>query len=271
MANQVNDPELYELHMVEREELHEEWVWIRSEDMKRFDGRRPALLFEYKGNSVCCETLYADDTYLRNRHHSILVGEITDVRSNEDFTVEWGGHHKYRVSVAVKKAEKCASDADRQELDKNQLVRVYCPERGEGIMGTDDQIEADYVRLGEGNLVFINAWYRRKLGINEQAGEKIRLKITLPDRWWQAMWWQLLACVQHPQIAITMSMVLAIIGTGLGIMGLAVLLKDLSGWKDFLAFDWASLVAAVFGFIIIFVVGLGPLYFRAKHSIRNAK
>ena len=42
----------------------------------------------------------------------------------------------------------------------------------------------------------------------------------------QAMWWQYRA-VRHPQIGVVMSTVLAAVGTGLGIVGLGALLKDM--------------------------------------------
>jgi hypothetical protein len=82
MADQSIDPDDYELHQVERGELHEEWVWIRSEGMKRMGGRRPALLFSFKSEgetktkSVCCETLYADDFYLSDRRYPIQVDVV---------------------------------------------------------------------------------------------------------------------------------------------------------------------------------------------------
>jgi|HubBroStandDraft_6_1064221.scaffolds.fasta_scaffold925656_2 hypothetical protein len=203
MADPTIDPDDYKLHQVERGELHEEWIWIRSKGMKPMEGRRSALLFSYKSEgeskskSVCCETLYADDLYLGERRYPIEVGA-----------------------------------ADRE------------------------------------NRVFMNAWYRHQLGIEQkQILKLIPLKVRRPRSSFQAMWWQLRACARHPQITVVMSTVLAVIGTGLGIVGFAAVLKEILNGTP--GFEWAWLPIAGFGFII-FVAGFWPLYLRAKLSLPKA-
>ena len=200
MASQAINPELYELHQVEREELHEEWVWIRNENLrKRIEDRRPAVLFKFAGNSsVCCETLYADDTYLSKRHNPI---DPISVRGN--------------------------------------------------------------------NLIFMNAWYRRHLGIEaKDVGLKIPLIVKPPSSRLQGMWWQVRACARHPQIAVVMSTVLAFLGTGLGVAGLAAVLKDLPWLKDVSYIQWVSLGGVLLG-IAIFLTGFVPLFMRARIPTDN--
>jgi hypothetical protein len=81
------------------------------------------------------------------------------------------------------------------------------------------------------------------------------------------MWWQLRACARHPQIAVVMSTVLAVIGTGLGIVGFAAVLKEILNGTP--AFEWVWLPIAGLGFII-FVFGFSPLYLRARLSQPDA-
>ena len=68
------------------------------------------------------------------------------------------------------------------------------------------------------------------------------------------MWWQLRACARHPQIAVVMSRVLAVVGTGLGIVGLAAVLKE-AQWPGSV---WQAVVSwqavAALGFVV-FVLG----------------
>jgi hypothetical protein len=196
----------YELHQVERHELHEDWVWLRTKDKElrlATENRRPALLFKFGGKKVCCETLYADDLYLKNRHHPIDPGT-------------------------------CG------------------PKTG-------------------GNLVFMNAWYRRHLGLPPQS-DSIDLTVETPKWNGQAVWWQLRACARHPQIAVVMSTVLAIVGTGFGIAGFASLAKDMP-WKAVVkgipwlqAVPWSDVWQAgvVFGFAVA-LGGLVPLFLRSKN------
>jgi hypothetical protein len=265
----------YELHQMDREELHEEWVWVRKESLKDIEGRRPALLFEFKDNRkrVCCETLYADDTYLANRRNPILVGKIFGFCSKDNFKVlSHGG--KRKTSIVVTDDTKFRNGMTEHSLKENVPVCVhYSRTMDDNSDGTDEEkyeITANCITPGN-ELVFMNAWYRRRqLGIENRVRQRIPLSITEPSWTGQAMWWQLRACARHPQIAVLMSTVLAVVGTGLGIVGLAAVIKDLSGWNDITVFRcfWLSIGAVGF---FIFVMGFRPLYLRAKLSRSDAK
>jgi hypothetical protein len=132
------------------------------------------------------------------------------------------------------------------------------------------EITAERITAGN-ELIFINAWYRLQLGIpRSRIRQQIPLEVTRPKSSWRAMWWQLRACARHPQIAVLMSTVLAVVGTGLGIVGLAAVIKDLPEWNNITLFQgvYASIGAVGLG---IFVMGFRPLYLRAKLSRSDAK
>jgi hypothetical protein len=117
---------------------------------------------------------------------------------------------------------------------------------------------------GTEKLIFLSAWYRRRLGIDNKPGSKIELKISTNPSWWllRPLWWQLRAGAAHPQIAVAMSTVLAVIGTGLGIVGLATVFQ-----KPHLPTDiWeaGAWAIALVGFVVI-LLGFAPLYSRAKN------
>jgi hypothetical protein len=290
MASRPFDPDDYELHQVEREELHEEWVWVWNEELEKdIEGRRPALLFEYKGNSVCCETLYADDRYLENRHKPLLVGKIKSVswensrtaRAGDTFTV--GG-----TTVRITNETMYHNGITEGSLRENVAVAVrYTKEADKNCEGTDKPKKTiTALRITRGDkLVFMNSWYRHQLGIDADLIKqensvmdtpRIPLTVEGPRRTWRAMWWQLRACARHPQIAVVMSTVLAIVGTGLGIVGLAAVIKELpqvesiKDIENISGFNLVWLFIAAVGFAI-FVLGFRPLCLRAKQSLRDAK
>jgi hypothetical protein len=108
------------------------------------------------------------------------------------------------------------------------------------------------------NMLFVSGWYRRLLSIErEKVPCKISLEIKFPNAA-QAVWWQVRACIRHPQIGVVMSTVLAIVGTGLGIVGLGAMLKDMhwAGRSVYTAVD-------LFG-VAVFLLGFVPLVLRAK-------
>jgi hypothetical protein len=111
------------------------------------------------------------------------------------------------------------------------------------------------------NLVFLSAWYRHRLGIEEKHG-KINLEIPEPKSALKSMCWQLRACAAHPQIAVVMSTVLAVVGTGLAIVGLAFTLKDLPG--DIWVGEGLATATALLGFVVC-ILGFWPLYSRGKN------
>jgi hypothetical protein len=191
--------EQYELHQVERDELHDDWIWLRNQDLRPdIEGLRPAVLFEYtadgKSRRVCCETLYADDQYLLNRHQKI------------------------------------------------------CPKE----------------KMGK-NLIFINAWYRKQLGIEWNGPKMINVGVRVPRAPVQAVWWQLRACARHPQIAVVMATVLAIIGTGLGLAGAATVLTDIPWLTGVPCVELVSHGIAIIG-CAVFLLGFVPLFLRTKRS-----
>ncbi len=66
--------------------------------------------------------------------------------------------------------------------------------------------------------IYIGAWYRYLLGMLElpKTDPHRSLKITIPKNSWQALYWQFLACVNHPQIVVALGTVLGLIVTGSG-------------------------------------------------------
>lgn len=181
------DKGTYVIHQVEREDLNEGWIWVRSERLKtKIENRRPVVRVRdtRSGKKVCCEALYADDAYMRNRRH---------------------------------------------QLPENAW----------------------------NNTVFLSGWYRRRLAIEDSVGEKRELEIKQTKRLWTIVW-QLRACASHPQIAVVMSTVLAIVGTGLGIVGAATVLKDARWVKEY---AWEAL--ALLG-VVTTLLGVAPLVSRAR-------
>ena len=249
----------YELHQVEREAENEGWIWVRDEELQETThDRRPVLRLRCASESVCCETLWADPLFLRNRRYPILIGKITDFVSQSDFRVvdEEGVATRVRCQPPTRFEP---DDAKGLINDRHVCVR--------GNIRTDSgPVRALSVTFDfKDNLVFLSGWYRRRLGIKKKHGEIINLDIMEPKsrlKTLQTMCWQLRACALHPQIAVVMSTVLAVVGTGLGIVGLAAVLKDVH-WPGSV---WGAVVSAiaVFGFAVFFL-GFRPLYLRAKN------
>lgn len=72
-----------------------------------------------------------------------------------------------------------------------------------------------------GKALVINNWYRDKLGINKTQIE-VDLEITQPLF---SLWSKFLACLQHPQIVVRMSMGFSTIGLILGILSFFISFK----------------------------------------------
>lgn len=87
------------------------------------------------------------------------------------------------------------------------------------------------IREQNKNMIFLSGWHRHHLGISGHAGQNVQLKVVWSNSVLRLMWWQLCACTQHPQIAVFMSTVLTIVGTGLGLAGAAAVLKDIERTK----------------------------------------
>jgi hypothetical protein len=67
--------------------------------------------------------------------------------------------------------------------------------------------------------VFINHWYRRKLGIDSKAGQHIELGIS--TKWNPHA--EARACIQHhPQVAVRIGAWLGVVALGLGLLGVGL-------------------------------------------------
>jgi len=239
----------YGWHHVEREDLNEGWIWIwnqQDKDRDRIENRRPVLLLKIN-KTVCCETLYADDRFLINRRYPVLIGAVADFEEKRfkvrdqmvDFT-----DAKFRGGTAA-------------DLANGKHVCVY------GKRTEADEVHAEKVILDfKENLIFLSAWYRYHLGI---AKEISPMTVEFPDNQLQAMWWQLRACARHPQIAVVMSTVLAVVGTGLGIIGAAAILEAVLKDRGWISWIWLP-VALVGG--MVFILAFAPLYSRARNYLR---
>ena len=122
-----------------------------------------------------CETLWADDTFLRNRRNPILIGEITELASPACFKVrqvpQEGGQRKTITLIDA------SGVTTEPFLPVGQRVCVHYHEGTGGLEGgsckrTSDRVGAERV-TPENKLVFLSGWYRRRLGIpREKIGSK---------------------------------------------------------------------------------------------------
>jgi hypothetical protein len=116
-----------------------------------------------------------------------------------------------------------------------------------------------HLLLSQKNLIFLSAWYRHRLGLDELAPfTDRRLDIASDANFWRRIGWQLRACEQHPQIAVVMSTVLAVVGAGFGLVGIAAWLQS-ANWPIYF---WA--LVALLGLIVILRAFL-PLASRAQN------
>ena len=106
-------------------------------------------------------------------------------------------------------------------------------------------------------MVFLSSWYRHQLGISRPRGSPISLDVETTENPLRSMWWQVRACARHPQIIVVMSTVLAVVGAGLGIVGLAAVLKEI----EIESFEvWEAI--ALLGVVVVFL-GFAPLARRS--------
>ena len=115
-----------------------------------------------------------------------------------------------------------------QLQDQRRIVRiefnskkVYC----EALYVDDyylDRFKIDSTK----DLIFINAWYRQRLGIPRDPCSEQDLQIAVAKF---PLLSQFCACLQHPQSVVFLATVLAILGLGLGIIGIGL---GLIGIKD---------------------------------------
>jgi hypothetical protein len=73
--------------------------------------------------------------------------------------------------------------------------------------------------------IFINGWYRKKLGIGETQQEQ-NFQITVADN----CWGHIRASLHHPQNVVRLAVTLAIISVFLGIVSLFPMITSLFSW-----------------------------------------
>jgi len=116
------------------------------------------------------------------------------------------------------------------------------------------------VRRGQ-NLIFINGWYRHNLGIS--AGART-LSISVS----KSPWWQLRASLQHPQVGIFLTTVLAIMGVGLAVLGMGL---GLISVKDLLSVESGARSSAVVTGCAVVVIGFGVVVWGIVQLRRRAR
>jgi len=72
------------------------------------------------------------------------------------------------------------------------------------------------------NLIFINQWYRQRLGIKEVQSKEVQNNEELTINTQSKICWQIKACLQHPQIVVRLSTILGIISVALGIIAILI-------------------------------------------------
>jgi hypothetical protein len=103
--------------------------------------------------------------------------------------------------------------------------------------------------------VFINHWYRRKLGIEVKAGESLLLNIAVKSNPHA----QARACIQHhPQLVVRIATWLGVVALGLGLLGVGLAAFPLADQGGVLACH-EVLVQSVGGALCAFGIGL-PVY-----------
>lgn len=73
-------------------------------------------------------------------------------------------------------------------------------------------------------IIVINEWYRKKLGnirTYAKTNKEEELGIEICDN----VFWQIMACLQHPQVVVRIATWLGIIGVVLGVIGIVGLIK----------------------------------------------
>lgn len=262
----------YRVSHASRDDRNEGWVWIKNEELeKKIEGKRRIVKIEKieseagdarESKPVYCEALYADDLFVL--HYEAYCAENRELIRRSAKVVKGTG------------SDSCCAE-DRCPTDKQVLEGC----QASNVTGNSSKSEDPERRI------FISAWYRYVLGIPKQKeGEPDPcrlLEITMPKNKRQALYWQFLACVKHPQIVVALGTVLGLIGFflgiggfGLGLIGVRDLIRDLGEGHTNHAKDNVNAVATTigwFGFILALVSVLAlvfvvlPFYWRAKRGI----
>jgi hypothetical protein len=172
-----------------------------------------------KGPKVYCETQFAHEEYLRSRRFPIFSGKMVNHRHDQDFLFKSQDFKDELITQNNARIEKGNPNASP---DKNELGYARTIQTSEADCGNKK-----YVVIVGAGVILVNAWYRNLLRIEKKSIPSIIDVEVVQTRWrLRAMWWQLRACEQHPQIVVVMSTVLAMVGTGFAIFGFALSLKD---------------------------------------------
>jgi len=101
---------------------------------------------------------------------------------------------------------------------QNGRESVYC----EALLADDyyltrfNEQTRQKIILDEGNLIFISGWYRHILDNMPVGAQKLSISVG------RSLLWQLRAALQHPQVGVLLTTVLAIFGIGLAIIGIGL-------------------------------------------------
>ncbi len=124
--------------------------------------------------------------------------------------------------------------------------RVYC----EALYADNFYLEEwkkrgrDFFQDKTKKLAFISAWHRTPLGIG-LGSHQLDVEIRRSSR---PLWWQIRACIEHPQIVVCLATVLGIIGVGLGILGVGLSLLGITEWQPYAR--WGGAVLATLGILV---------------------
>jgi hypothetical protein len=107
----------------------------------------------------------------------------------------------------------------------------------------------------EDKMVFISQWYLCKLGYkNNPNFADLELEIN------SNIFWQLFACLQHPQISIFISTILGMISVGLGFIGFGLGLISISRW-DLYNLNIVACVGVIIGIIGMVIICYSSIQF----------
>jgi hypothetical protein len=112
--------------------------------------------------------------------------------------------------------------------------------------------------------IYMNGWYHQLLKIKENEPESENLTIEFAKSRPKQVMWQIMACLQHPQIVVFLSTMLGIISVGLGIISLCFGLKDITPNIVFVINIKYLLIITIMGFGAFFIgYGVRQFFKRA--------
>ncbi|MFI5353201.1 MAG: hypothetical protein ACHQZS_09590 [Candidatus Binatales bacterium] len=100
------------------------------------------------------------------------------------------------------------------------------------------------------NLAFISSWYRGRLGIIGNLPQRLTMTIEYSVEPRRPFWWQLYACLEHPQVVVLLATLLAVIGLGLGILALGLSVVAATDWQPYGGF-WIGWLLVLSGAVVI--------------------